>query len=99
MGYEMKLGWGKGVPIPPHPIYIPPEMQENNKPPPPSGLPFNAQPEKKSKQEGSVQDNAVEGDGADLDPNGFSKEVRVCQCKLMIIHFGSVSKCVSLTHK
>lgn len=44
MGYEMKLGWGKGVPIPPHPIYIPPAMMELTMPPPPSGLPFNAQP-------------------------------------------------------
>ncbi|XP_046671821.1 U2 snRNP-associated SURP motif-containing protein [Homalodisca vitripennis] len=44
MGYEMKLGWGKGVPIPPHPIYIPPAMLELTMPPPPSGLPFNAQP-------------------------------------------------------
>lgn len=43
MGYEMKLGWGKGVPIPPHPIYIPPAMLELTMPPPPSGLPFNAQ--------------------------------------------------------
>uniref|UniRef100_A0A4W3HL09 Zgc:163098 n=1 Tax=Callorhinchus milii TaxID=7868 RepID=A0A4W3HL09_CALMI len=44
MGYEMKLGWGKAVPIPPHPIYIPPAMMELTLPPPPSGLPFNAQP-------------------------------------------------------
>nr|XP_023992687.1 U2 snRNP-associated SURP motif-containing protein-like [Salvelinus alpinus] len=43
MNFEMKLGWGKGVPIPPHPIYIPPSMVENTLPPPPSGLPFNAQ--------------------------------------------------------
>lgn len=44
MSYEMKLGWGKGVPIPAHPIYIPPTMLELTMPPPPSGLPFNAQP-------------------------------------------------------
>uniref|UniRef100_A0A4W5QMU3 U2 snRNP-associated SURP domain containing n=1 Tax=Hucho hucho TaxID=62062 RepID=A0A4W5QMU3_9TELE len=44
MNFEMKLGWGKGVPIPPHPIYIPPSMVEHTLPPPPSGLPFNAQP-------------------------------------------------------
>lgn len=44
MGYEMKLGWGKGVPIPLHPIYIPPAMMELTMPPPPTGLPFNAQP-------------------------------------------------------
>ncbi|XP_071165088.1 U2 snRNP-associated SURP motif-containing protein-like isoform X3 [Mytilus edulis] len=44
MSYEMKLGWGKAVPIPPHPIYIPPALAELTQPPPPSGLPFNAQP-------------------------------------------------------
>lgn len=44
MGYEMKLGWGKGVPIPPHPVYIPPKLLELTLPPPISGLPFNAQP-------------------------------------------------------
>uniref|UniRef100_A0AAR5P163 RRM domain-containing protein n=1 Tax=Dendroctonus ponderosae TaxID=77166 RepID=A0AAR5P163_DENPD len=43
-GYEMKLGWGKAVIIPPHPIYIPPVLMEVSQPPPPSGLPFNAQP-------------------------------------------------------
>lgn len=44
MQYEMKLGWGKAVPIPPHPKYIPPALAEMTQPPPPSGLPFNAQP-------------------------------------------------------
>ncbi|XP_077293313.1 U2 snRNP-associated SURP motif-containing protein [Arctopsyche grandis] len=44
MQYEMKIGWGKAVVIPPHPIYIPPMMQQPAVPPPPSGLPFNAQP-------------------------------------------------------
>uniref|UniRef100_A0A1B0GIZ1 Putative splicing regulator n=1 Tax=Lutzomyia longipalpis TaxID=7200 RepID=A0A1B0GIZ1_LUTLO len=43
MGYEMKLGWGKSVPIFNHPIYIPPALVEYSMPPPPSGLPFNAQ--------------------------------------------------------
>ena len=43
----MKLGWGKAVPIPAHPIYIPPALAELTQPPPPSGLPFNAQPSKK----------------------------------------------------
>uniref|UniRef100_A0A8C9SP96 U2 snRNP-associated SURP domain containing n=1 Tax=Scleropages formosus TaxID=113540 RepID=A0A8C9SP96_SCLFO len=49
MNFEMKLGWGKGVPIPPHPIYIPPSMVEHALPPPPSGLPFNAQPRERLK--------------------------------------------------
>ncbi|XP_045199320.2 U2 snRNP-associated SURP motif-containing protein-like isoform X1 [Mercenaria mercenaria] len=50
-GFEMKLGWGKPVPIPPHPIYIPPALAELTQPPPPSGLPFNAQP-KMSRRDG-----------------------------------------------
>uniref|UniRef100_A0AAJ7XIX9 U2 snRNP-associated SURP motif-containing protein n=1 Tax=Petromyzon marinus TaxID=7757 RepID=A0AAJ7XIX9_PETMA len=44
MGYEMRLGWGKAIPLPPYPLYIPPAMLELTMPPPPSGLPFNAQP-------------------------------------------------------
>ena len=48
----MKLGWGKSVPIPPHPIYVPPVMLERTMPPPPSGLPFNAQPKDPSKSSG-----------------------------------------------
>lgn len=42
--FDMKMGWGKPVPIPVHPIYIPPAMLRLTCPPPPSGLPFNAQP-------------------------------------------------------
>lgn len=45
----MKLGWGKSVPIPPYPIYIPPALLEITQPPPPSGLPFNAQPHRHDK--------------------------------------------------
>ena len=51
MDYEVQIGWGKAVPIPPHPIYVPPDVQEEEKskvPDPPSGLPFNAQPLKKA---------------------------------------------------
>lgn len=47
----MKLGWGKPVQIPPHPVYIPPALAELTQPPPPSGLPFNAQLSK-SRREG-----------------------------------------------
>lgn len=45
MGYEMKLGWGKSVSILTYPIYIPPALMAHYLPPPPSGLPFNAQPQ------------------------------------------------------
>nr|CAB3267411.1 U2 snRNP-associated SURP motif-containing protein-like [Phallusia mammillata] len=48
--YEMKMGWGKTVPIPPHPVYVPPALLERTMPPPPSGLPFNAQPLDPNKQ-------------------------------------------------
>lgn len=43
MSYEMKLGWGKSVPITSHPIFIPPALVEYLLPTA-SGLPFNAQP-------------------------------------------------------
>ncbi|KAF0466800.1 Pub1p [Gigaspora margarita] len=39
LGYVMRVGWGKAVPIPPQPIYV---LNEGGRPPP-SGLPFNAQ--------------------------------------------------------
>jgi len=44
MAFEMKLGWGKALPIPARPIYIPPALLETTLPPPPTGLPFNALP-------------------------------------------------------
>lgn len=44
MGYEMRLGWGKAVPIMSQPIYVPPKLQQYAMPPPRLGLPFNAQP-------------------------------------------------------
>ena len=77
MSYEMKLGWGKSVPIPPHPIYIPPEMQEDTTPPPPSGLPFNAQPvKKKDDYSNAPPPEGGEGDNQNCDANGFNREVR-----------------------
>lgn len=50
MGYELKVGWGKTVPIPANPVYIPPKMLEMALPPPPSGLPFNAQPRREDRE-------------------------------------------------
>lgn len=35
--------------IPPQPVYIPPSLRELILPPPPSGLPFNAQPMTKNR--------------------------------------------------
>ncbi|XP_029029376.1 U2 snRNP-associated SURP motif-containing protein [Betta splendens] len=42
MGFEMKLGWGKPARIPPQPLYTPVGVRATM--PPVSGLPFNAQP-------------------------------------------------------
>lgn len=42
-GYDMKMGWGKAVPIPQNPVYVPPELVKLTLPPPQSGLPFNGQ--------------------------------------------------------
>lgn len=47
-GFEMKMGWGKPVAIPLHPIYVPPAMLKLTMPPLPSGLPFNCQPKSDS---------------------------------------------------
>ncbi|CAF0758801.1 unnamed protein product [Didymodactylos carnosus] len=44
---RIRLSWGRAVHIPPQPVYIPPSMRELIQPPPPSGLPFNAQPNTK----------------------------------------------------
>ena len=84
MDFEMKLGWGKAVPIPPHPIYIPPALSELTLPPPPSGLPFNAQPIK-SKNSSSGKQDKVYGsvpppDSAESDPSssGTDDMEKVC---------------------
>ena len=63
-GFEMKMGWGKPVPIPLHPIYIPPGLLKLTLPPAPSGLPFNSQPERKADR-----DRWKIGDGPVSRPN------------------------------
>ncbi|XP_030757149.1 U2 snRNP-associated SURP motif-containing protein-like [Sitophilus oryzae] len=40
---DMRVGWGKSVELPSHPIYIPQELLRLYLPPPYTGLPFNAQ--------------------------------------------------------
>jgi len=72
MAYEMKLGWGKAVPIPPHPIYIPPAMLELTMPPPPSGLPFNAQPSKRDRHKVQTQFNMLQVSNLEVKPHLFT---------------------------
>ena len=50
-GFEMRMGWGKPVPIPLHPIYVPPSLHKYTLPPSSSGLPFNAQTTNKEEVE------------------------------------------------
>lgn len=49
-GLEMRMGWGKPVPIPLIPIYVPPALQKYTLPPTPSGLPFGCQPAARDKE-------------------------------------------------
>lgn len=56
MDFEMKIGWGKAVPIPPVPIYIHPSQSRAIKPPKQSGLPFNCQLPYKMRKAGTLFD-------------------------------------------
>ena len=49
-GFEMRMGWGKPVPIPLNPVYVPPALLKFTQPATPSGLPFNCQPENKDRE-------------------------------------------------
>eukprot|EP00118_Oscarella_pearsei_P012114 m.86447 g.86447 ORF g.86447 m.86447 type:complete len:832 (+) comp36496_c0_seq42:20-2515(+) len=73
LGFPLKVGWGKAVPLPPAPYYVPPEMRKQNlpvvAPPPPTGLPFNAQARPKP------------GVGFDLHP-----ELEECIVRVIIPH-------------
>lgn len=85
MEYEMKLGWGKTVPIPPHPVYVPPVMLERTLPPPPSGLPFNAQPRdpsKASKEPGVAPQFRDELDFKEVRDIGYSTMNLAVSCLL-----------------
>ena len=59
MGFPIQIGWGKAVPLPPNPIYVPPNKEDAMQPDPPSGLPFNAQL-KKGMKESQIDKNNVE---------------------------------------
>lgn len=51
MDYEIQIGWGKAVRVPPQPVYVAPDEKEDEIAKtldPPSGFPFNAQPKQPS---------------------------------------------------
>lgn len=60
MDFEMKIGWGKAVPIPPQPIYIHPSQSQAVRPPKQSGLPFNCQLPYKLRKAGVQFDGNLE---------------------------------------
>ncbi|CAK8681102.1 unnamed protein product [Clavelina lepadiformis] len=90
MSYEMKLGWGKTVPVPPHPVYVPPSLLERTMPPPPSGLPFNMQPfdpTKKPKGPGVPPDFIDQKDFEDTMKNSIIRVVVPTERNLLcLIH-------------
>ena len=77
MSYDVQIGWGKSVPLPPNPIYTPPDMVEektSKEPDPPSGLPFNAQPLKKPSSGSGSKYGTVPPPGADPAPEEEGEE-------------------------
>lgn len=86
MGFEMRPGWGKAVPIPPYPVYIPPALMEMTLPPPPSGLPFNAQPTRRSRADklyGNVPPPSLDG-GRPNEPEDLEKTLANAVVKVVI---------------
>ena len=90
MGYDVQIGWGKCVPLPPHPIYTPPDMEEEKSskvPDPPSGLPFNAQARKRSSGGSSKYGNVPPPGGASQEEDDDFERVclLVCVCVCVLL--------------
>ena len=81
------------MPIPSHPVYIPPALAELTMPPPPSGLPFNAQPSVKGRRNKDGRYNRIPPPGAlgsDLDEVIANRKnfffIKLFVCILVHIH-------------
>ncbi|CAH0557294.1 unnamed protein product [Brassicogethes aeneus] len=57
---DMRVGWGKFVEVPQHPMYIPNSLLKMYLPPPASGLPFNAQSIRKNNEKPTNVDDLQE---------------------------------------
>ncbi|CAG9768945.1 unnamed protein product [Ceutorhynchus assimilis] len=57
---DMKVGWGKSVELPKHPVYIPQDLLRMFLPPPQSGLPFNAQTDGETAEAKNFEDVLIE---------------------------------------
>ncbi len=85
-GFEMKMGWGKPVPIPLHPIYVPPKLLKLTLPPTASGLPFNCQPSKSDAEKYGFERTGqpVPAPTDEEEELKFKKLVRRSQVKVVI---------------
>lgn len=57
---DMRVGWARPVEIPSRPFHVPPALIKMHLPPPPSGLPFNAQPLSRSFKEPTCEEEINE---------------------------------------
>lgn len=78
MGFEMKLGWGKPARIPPQPLYTPVGIRAA--PPPPSGLPFNAQPRDRLRNDFTKPLSLSKGDFDKVNWPVCSSHAVICMC-------------------
>nr|CAI5829347.1 unnamed protein product [Callosobruchus analis] len=76
---DMRVGWGKSVEIPTHPIYIPNDLLKLYLPPLQTGLPFNAQPPE------NYQGKEIEDDHF-LEKCSVKVTVPLNKKQLMLIH-------------
>ena len=92
MDYELHVGWGKAVPVPPHPIYIPAHLRADNKniPPPPTGLPFNAQVNKIKDDQNYAKIPPPGENQADMPLDSQSDNV-ICDFMIRYIIFSQVT--------
>lgn len=91
MGFEMKLGWGKPARIPPQPLYT--AVGIRVAPPPPSGLPFNAQPRDRLRNDFTKPLSLSKGDFDKVSSPLCSSHTLVCMshCSRSSLHSGATS--------
>ena len=71
----MKMGWGKPVPIPLQPIYIPPALLKLTQPPEATGMPFNCHP---------INENQDMNEVENMNEYDFNKLVYKSKVKVVI---------------
>ena len=85
-GFEMRLGWGKPVPIPIQPIYIPSALMKYTTPPPPSGLPFNCQPHQRDRDKFGLASGNIKVPKEPTEKRKFERMISRATVKVVIPH-------------